>query len=117
MYSEGSPPKCLADSLLYDILVLIGENSKKARHTALPEGKSNMKKDQRVQHEFDYLKKQYPKIKQQVAETKNNKLWHHEAIIRNKIKEPAWSFGFYNRKYDNRIAYEKMHEESMRDEE
>lgn len=46
-----------------------------------------MKKDQRVRHEFDYLKKQYPKLKQQAAETKNNKLWHIEAVIRNKIKD------------------------------
>lgn len=46
-----------------------------------------MKKGQRAQHEFDYFKKLYPKIKRQVAESKNNKLWHHEAAIRNKIKD------------------------------
>ncbi len=46
-----------------------------------------MKKDQRAQHEFDYLKKQYPKLKRQVGETKNNKLWHLEAIVRNRIKD------------------------------
>jgi len=63
-----------------------------------------MKKDQRVQHEFDYIKKQYPKIKQQVAETKNNKLWHLEAVIRNKIKDlrtlPANNLNDYKRIYD-----------------
>ena len=73
----------------------------------MPEGKSNMKKDQRVQHEFDYLKKQYPKIKQQVAETKNNKLWHHEAVIRNKIKDlrtlPANNINDYKRIYDGYV--------------
>ncbi|MEA4894140.1 MAG: DEAD/DEAH box helicase [Oscillospiraceae bacterium] len=46
-----------------------------------------MKKDQRVRHEFDYIKKQYPKLKQQAAETKNSKLWHIEAVIRNKIRD------------------------------
>lgn len=48
-----------------------------------------MKKDRRVQHEMSYLKKQYPKIRQNVAESKNNKLWHHEAVIRNKLKDLA----------------------------
>lgn len=66
-----------------------------------------MKKDQRVQHEFDYLKKQYPKIKQQVAETKNNKLWHHEAVIRNKIKDlrtlPANNINDFKRIYDGYV--------------
>ena len=62
-----------------------------------------MKKDQRVQHEFDYIKKQYPKIKQEIAETKNNKLWHHETVIRNKIKDlrtlPANNLNDYKRIY------------------
>lgn len=67
-----------------------------------------MKKDQRVQHEFDYIKKQYPKIKQQIAETKNNKLWHLEAVIRNKIKDlrmmPANNLNDYKRIYDGYVA-------------
>lgn len=46
-----------------------------------------MKKDQRQQRELDFLKKQFPKIKRQAAETKNSKLWHLEAIIRAKIKK------------------------------
>jgi len=46
-----------------------------------------MKKVQRAQYDFEYIKKQYPKLKQQVAETKNSKLWHHEAVIRNKIRD------------------------------
>ena len=46
-----------------------------------------MKKGQRTKHEFDYINKQFPKLKQQAAETKNNKLWHLEAVIRNKIKD------------------------------
>jgi len=67
-----------------------------------------MKKDQRVQHEFDYLKKQYPKIEQQVAETKNNKLWHHEAVIRNKIKDlralPSNNLNDYREIYDGYVS-------------
>ncbi|MGI5985944.1 MAG: RNA helicase [Clostridiales bacterium] len=67
-----------------------------------------MKKDQRVQHEFNYLKKQYPKIKQQVAESKNKKLWHHEAVIRNKIKDlkalPANHLGGYRETYDGYVS-------------
>ncbi|NLH01055.1 MAG: RNA helicase, partial [Clostridiales bacterium] len=55
-----------------------------------------MKKDQRAQREFNFLKKQYSKIKQQTAEAKNNKLWHYEAVIRGKIKDLAAlrSYGF-----------------------
>lgn len=48
---------------------------------------SYMKKDQRARHEFDYLKKQLPKLRAQAQETKNNKLWHLEAVIRGKIKD------------------------------
>jgi len=46
-----------------------------------------MKKVQKAQREFDYLKKQLPKLKKQVAETKNNKLWHMETIIRKKVRD------------------------------
>jgi len=46
-----------------------------------------MKKGQRAQHEFDYLKKLYPKIKHQASETKSSKLWHLEAMIRSKLKD------------------------------
>ncbi len=67
-----------------------------------------MKKDQRVHHEFDYLKKLYPKIKQQAAETKNNKLWHLESVIRNKIKDlrtlPANNINGYRELYDGYVA-------------
>lgn len=63
-----------------------------------------MKKDHRVQREFDYIKKQYPKIKRQVAETKSNKLWHIEAVIRNKIKDlktmPANNLDGHKQVYD-----------------
>ena len=38
-------------------------------------------------------------------------------FIINAIKEPAWGFGFYNLRYDNKIAYEKMHEKHLMDEE
>ena len=66
-----------------------------------------MKKDQRAQHEFDYLKKQYPKIKRQVAETKNNKFWHLEAVIRNKLKDlralPANNLNGYKQIFDGYV--------------
>lgn len=65
-------------------------------------------KNQRVQHELDYLKKQYPKIKQQAAETKNSKLWHLEAIIRNKIKKlkalPSNNLKEYQQIYDGYVG-------------
>lgn len=46
-----------------------------------------MKKAQRAQHAFDYLKKQYPRFQKQASETKNSKLWHLEAVLRGKIKD------------------------------
>lgn len=46
-----------------------------------------MKKDRRIQHDLGYLKKLYPKLKRQAAETKSSKLWHLESVIRNKIKD------------------------------
>jgi len=67
-----------------------------------------MKKEQRSKHEFDYIKKQYPKIKQQAAETKNNKLWHIEAVIRNKIKDlrmlQAGGLSEYRQLYDGYVG-------------
>lgn len=45
-----------------------------------------MKKNTRVHFKFNKIKKQYYSIKQDVAKTKSSKLWHYEAIIRNKIK-------------------------------
>lgn len=46
-----------------------------------------MKKAQRAQHAFDYLKKQYSRFEKQATETKNSKLWHLEAVLRGKIKD------------------------------
>ncbi len=67
-----------------------------------------MKKDQRAQHEFDYLKKQYPKIKQQAQETKNSKLWHIEAVIRGKIKDlkalPSNNLNDYKKVYEGYVG-------------
>jgi len=67
-----------------------------------------MKKDQRTQHEFDYLKKQYPKIKQQAAETKSSKLWHLEAVIRGKIKDlkalPSNNLNDYRQVYEGYVG-------------
>jgi len=67
-----------------------------------------MKKDQRAQHEFDYLKKQYPKIKQQAAETKSSKLWHLEAVIRGKIKDlkalPSNNLNDYRQVYEGYVG-------------
>lgn len=31
-------------------------------------------------------------------------------FIRSAINGPVWSFEFYNRRYDNHVAYKKMHE-------
>ena len=45
-----------------------------------------MKQNQKRQNEFNNIKKQFFTIKQQVATTKNSKLWHQEAVIRNKIR-------------------------------
>ena len=45
-----------------------------------------MKRDRKVEFEFNGIRKQYSNIKQQVAKAKNNKLWHEEAVIRSKIK-------------------------------
>ena len=64
-----------------------------------------MKKDQRVQHEFDYLKKQYSQLKHQAAETKSNKLWRLEAVIRIKIKDlralPSNNLNGYKQVFDS----------------
>lgn len=46
-----------------------------------------MKKDSRAQHEFNFLRKQYTRLKHQVAEAKNNELWRLESIIRSRIKD------------------------------
>lgn len=100
--------KKLAVWFLYDILFFKGENNIRVQYTNLPEGNSNMKKDSRVQHEFDYLKKQHPKIKQQVEATKKNRLWHNEAIIRNKIRDlkklPANNLSGYKQIYDGYVG-------------
>ena len=45
-----------------------------------------MKKYQRAQRDYEFIKKQFPKFKQQVAETRSGKLWHMESIVRQKIK-------------------------------
>ncbi len=45
-----------------------------------------MKKEQRAQREYEFIKKQFPKFKNQVSETKSGKLWHIESIVRHKIK-------------------------------
>lgn len=46
-----------------------------------------MKKNQRALREFDQIKKLLPKLKRQAAETKSSKLWHVEAIVRQKIRQ------------------------------
>ena len=45
-----------------------------------------MKKVQRARHEFDFLKKQLPKYKKQIAETRTGNLWHMESVVRHKAK-------------------------------
>ncbi len=45
-----------------------------------------MKNYQRAQREYELVRKQLPKLKRQVAETKSGKLWHVESIVRQKIK-------------------------------
>lgn len=66
-----------------------------------------MKKDHRIRHEFDYIKKQYPKLKTQASDTKNSKLWHIEAVIRNKLKAlralPSHNIGEYRQLYDDYV--------------
>lgn len=67
-----------------------------------------MKNDRRIRHEFDYLKKQYPKLKQQAAQTKNKKLWHLEAVVRKKIKDlralQVTNLSGYKQTYDGYVA-------------
>lgn len=64
-----------------------------------------MKKAQRAQHAFDYLKKQYPRFQKQASETKNSKLWHLEAVLRGKIKDlgnlRSGGVGGYRRLYED----------------
>lgn len=66
-----------------------------------------MKKEQRARHEFDYLKKQLPKLKKQVAETKNSKLWRIESVVRNKIKDlktlQYYNLNGYKQTYDGYV--------------
>jgi len=53
-----------------------------------------MKKARRAQHEFEYLKKLLPKLKNQAAQTKTSKLWHLESVIRKKLKDLRALSGF-----------------------
>ena len=46
-----------------------------------------MKKDTRAQHELNFLSKQLSRLKQQANETRNNKLWRLESVIRSRIKD------------------------------
>ena len=66
-----------------------------------------MKKDQKIQFEFKKLKSHYNNIKQQVSKTKDYNLWHHEAVIRNKIKAlkslPQYSLKGYNQVYEGYV--------------
>lgn len=67
-----------------------------------------MKKGQRAEHEFKYLKKQFPKLKEQAAGTKDGKLWHVETVIRNKIKDlrglQSGGLGGYRQIFDEYVA-------------
>lgn len=67
-----------------------------------------MKKDTRAQHEFKFLTKQCARLKQQVAETKNNKLWRLESIIRSRLKDmkslQANELSGYKRVLDDYVA-------------
>lgn len=67
-----------------------------------------MKKDTRAQHEFKFLIKQCARLKQQVAETKNNKLWRLESIIRSRLKDmkslQANELSGYKRVLDDYVA-------------
>ncbi len=46
-----------------------------------------MKKNQRVQREYEFLKNLLAKLKKQTAETKDSRLWHMETVVRQKTKE------------------------------
>ena len=67
-----------------------------------------MKQDQKRQNEFNSIKKQFLNIKQQVATTKNNKLWHQEAVIRNKIRAlkslSSYSIKGYQQVFDDYVG-------------
>lgn len=66
-----------------------------------------MKKHQKVQREYEVLRKQLPKLKKQVAETKSGKLWHLESIVRQKIKGLRTlrdhGLGGYQQTWDNYV--------------
>lgn len=67
-----------------------------------------MKRDTKAQHEFIFLKKQCVQLKQQAAETKNNKLWRLESIIRSRLKDlkalQTNELSGYNRIFDDYVA-------------
>ena len=46
-----------------------------------------MKKNRRIQREFDQIKKTLRRTEQIVASTKDSRLWDHEAALRKKIKQ------------------------------
>lgn len=66
-----------------------------------------MKKDRRARRDFDYLRKQFPRIRLQATQTKSNKLWHLEAVIRKKIKDlkalPSAGIPEYRELYDGYV--------------
>lgn len=66
-----------------------------------------MKKNQRSQRAYEFIKKQLPKFKRQVAETKSNKLWHLESVVRQKIKGlnelPSHELGGYKQTVDGYV--------------
>lgn len=67
-----------------------------------------MKRDTRAQHELNYLTKQCARLKQQAAETKSNKLWRLESIIRSRLKDlkalQANEMSGYKRVFDDYVA-------------
>ena len=67
-----------------------------------------MKRDTRAQHELNYLAKQCARLKQQAAETKNNKLWRLESIIRSRLKDlkalQTNELSGYKRVFDDYVA-------------
>jgi ATP-dependent RNA helicase SUPV3L1/SUV3 len=67
-----------------------------------------VKKDRRARREFDYLRKQFPRISLQASQTKSNKLWHLESVIRKKLKDlkalPSAGITEYRELYDGYVG-------------
>lgn len=66
-----------------------------------------MKKSQKIEFQYKKIKQQYKQIKELANSTKINNLWHHEAVVRKKLKElsqmPPQHLKDYDRVYKDYV--------------